>query len=63
MSWMSAVEGTVDSNLSKPFQANVPESKLFTPEFSVSKMINVLEGLSSEDSGRCFAWDGTEIYP
>ena len=55
--------GTVDSNLSKPFQSNVPESKLFTPEFSVSKMINVLEGLSPEDSGRCFAWDGTEINP
>ncbi len=55
--------GTVDSNLSKPFQANVPESKLFKPEFSVLKMISVLERLTKDDSGRCYAWDGKEIAP
>ncbi len=55
--------GTVDSHLSKPFQANVPESKLFTPEFSALKMIGVLKRLTEDDSGRCFAWDGKEITP
>lgn len=55
--------GTVDSTLSKPFQANVPSSKLFTPEFSVTNLLLVLKNLTPENSGRCFAWDGKEIKP
>lgn len=55
--------GTVDSELSKPFQKNVPDGKLFTPEYSAAKMINVLEHLTPEQSGKCFAWDGEEIEP
>lgn len=55
--------GTVDSPLSKPFQKNVPKEKLFTPEYSVSKMIQVLASLTTQDSGKCFAWDGEEIKP
>lgn len=53
--------GTVASNLSKPFQAGVAPDKLFTPEESVSKLINTLESLSPEDTGKCFAYDGKEI--
>jgi len=53
--------GTVDSSLSKPFQGNVPEGKLFTPEFSAKKLLLVLDGLAAKDSGRCFAWDGSEV--
>ena len=30
--------GTVDSQLSKPFQSNVPEKKLFTPDY-LQKML------------------------
>ena len=55
--------GTVDSDLSKPFQANVPEGKLFTPDFSAQKLLHVLENLNPEQSGKCFAWDGQEIEP
>ena len=55
--------GTVDSNLSKPFQGNVPDGKLFTPEYSVKKQLEVLTTLTSEQSGKCFAWDGKEILP
>jgi NAD(P)-dependent dehydrogenase (short-subunit alcohol dehydrogenase family) len=55
--------GTVDSRLSKPFQGNVPDGKLFTANFSVNKLLEVLEGLTPEHSGRCFAWDGKEIEP
>ena len=53
--------GTVDSKLSKPFQSNVPENKLFSPDYSVGKLLQVVDHLSPEDSGKCFAWDGTEI--
>lgn len=55
--------GTVDSKLSKPFQANIPDGKLFTPKFSVDSLIKVLKNLTPQNSGRCFAWDGKEIMP
>lgn len=55
--------GTVDSALSRPFQGHVPEGKLFTPAFSARNLLSVLHGLTPEDSGKCFAWDGTEIPP
>lgn len=55
--------GTVDSNLSKPFQARVPEGKLFTPTYSASCLLDVLTGLKPRHSGHCFAWDGQEIAP
>ena len=55
--------GTVDSELSRPFQRNVPDGKLFTPEYSTRKMLDVLENLTLEQSGKCFAWDGKEVEP
>ncbi len=55
--------GTVDSPLSKPFQGNVARDKLFTPGFSASCLLNVLEGLKPEDSGFCFDWQGARIEP
>jgi len=53
--------GTVDSNLSKPFQRNVPAGKLFTPEYSAERLIAVLAELNQGDSGKVFAWDGQPI--
>ncbi|MEM6603568.1 MAG: SDR family NAD(P)-dependent oxidoreductase [Pseudomonadota bacterium] len=55
--------GTVDSALSKPFQGNVPNGKLFTPDYSVEKLSHVIEGLTVQNSGNSFAWDGAEILP
>jgi len=55
--------GTVDSELSKPFQARVPDGKLFTPEYSAEKLIEVLQNLTISDTGKCFAWDSKEIQP
>lgn len=55
--------GTVNSKLSKPFQSNVPNDKLFTPEFSAAKLLEVIQQLTPAHSGKCFAWDGTEIKP
>ena len=53
--------GTVDTGLSKPFQGNVPEGKLFTPEFAAGKLLSVIDGLSAEDSGNLFDWAGEQI--
>jgi len=55
--------GTVNSNLSKPFQNSVPEKKLFTPDQSVNYLLKVLFNLKIEDTGKIFAWDGSEILP
>ena len=53
--------GTVDTELSKPFQKNVTENKLFTPQFSAHAMTNVINGLKEGDSGSVFAFDGSKI--
>lgn len=53
--------GTVDTTLSEPFQKNVPDGKLFTPAQSVSRLLDVIDGCSREDSGYVFAHDGNKI--
>ena len=53
--------GTVESNLSNPFQGNVPDGKLFSPEHSVTQMAEVMNKLTPSDSGNCFAWDGKRV--
>ena len=55
--------GTVASNLSKPFQSDIADGKLFTPEYSAGKLLEVLESLTPDQTGKCFAWDGTEVLP
>ena len=55
--------GTVESNLSQPFQSRVPAGKLFQPLEAAGRLIGVLDGLTPQQSGRCFAWDGSEIDP
>ncbi|KAF3944202.1 hypothetical protein CMV_029309 [Castanea mollissima] len=53
--------GTVDTDLSRPFQRNVPEGKLFTKEFSVQKLLGIINNAKKHDNGKFFAWDGQEI--
>jgi NAD(P)-dependent dehydrogenase (short-subunit alcohol dehydrogenase family) len=53
--------GTVDTPLSAPFQQRVPEGRLFTPSYSVQRLLEVLDGLDAADSGGFFAWDGQSI--
>lgn len=53
--------GTTDTALSKPFQKNVKADKLFTPEHSVSKMLQVIESCTLEHTGRFYAYDGSSI--
>lgn len=53
--------GTVDTALSKPFQANVPEGKLFTAEMSASYLLDVIDKLTPSDSGNLLDWSGQKI--
>jgi NAD(P)-dependent dehydrogenase (short-subunit alcohol dehydrogenase family) len=53
--------GTVKTELSAPFHANIPEDKLFKPDFAAKKLLQVINGVSPDDTGKVFAWDGTAI--
>ncbi|MDQ1310020.1 MAG: family NAD(P)-dependent oxidoreductase [Pseudomonadota bacterium] len=53
--------GTTDTDLSRPFQANVAPEKLFSSERTVRQLLAVIDGLQPEDTGRFLGWDGAEI--
>jgi len=53
--------GTTDTDLSRPFQSNVPPEKLFPPERTVRQLLGVIDRLGPGDTGRFLAWDGSEI--
>ncbi len=53
--------GTTDTELSRPFQANVPSENLFSPEFVASRLLSLVNDFSEDDSGGFFAWDGQRI--
>lgn len=53
--------GTTDTDLSRPYHKGVPKDKLFSTQFSVMKMMEVVDGVSMEDTGRFIAWDGQDI--
>ncbi len=53
--------GTVDTGLSEPFQRNVPEGKLFSTSRAAQQLLDVIDGLTPDDSGGFFAWDGQPI--
>ena len=53
--------GTTDTGLSKPFQGGVAKGKLFSPDFVAERLFRVIDGLTTEDSGHVFAWDGERI--
>jgi len=55
--------GTVDTNLSRPFQKNIRAEQLFSPQQSARFLLDVLQRLNAADSGKCFAWDGREVLP
>ena len=59
---MSIHPGTTDTDLSIPFQKNVQPNKLFTVDYSVGKMLDVIWSKTSLlETGKFFAYDGTEI--
>ena len=53
--------GTVDTPLSRPFQANVPPAALSTPGHAARRLLDVIAGLTPADSGRFIAWDGSPV--
>jgi len=55
--------GTVRTPLSAPFRGSVPEDGLFEPETAAGHLLDVLDRLTPEQSGRLFDWSGAEFAP
>lgn len=53
--------GTVDSELSKPFQKGLPEGQLTEPEQAADHLLGVLAGVGPEQSGKVFDFAGVEV--
>ena len=53
--------GTVDTNLSKPYQRGVPMDKLFSPDYAVENLLKVIDNLTIADSGCFFSWNGEKL--
>ena len=53
--------GTTDTGLSKPFQARVAPEKLFPVEFTASQLLDIVDGLEVEDTGRFIDWAGIDV--
>lgn len=53
--------GTVDTPLSEPFQQNVPNDKLFTPQFTARQLLGLLPGLTADEAPYYLDWQGKSI--
>ena len=53
--------GTTDTALSRPFQGNVPEGKLFETGFAARCVIELVGRLGPSVTGSFWGWDGERI--
>ncbi|MCO1333854.1 SDR family NAD(P)-dependent oxidoreductase [Microbulbifer sp. OS29] len=53
--------GTTDTSLSKPFQSNLHPDKLYAPELSAKRIVDVLSQLSTAETGQLLFWDGSQL--
>ena len=53
--------GTTDTPLSKPFQANVPPEKLFTPAFVAGQLLTLMDEARSDGQLDYLDWAGEPI--
>lgn len=53
--------GTTDTSLSKPFHKNVPEGKLFTPQFVATQLFSILKESTIDGTASFLDWKGDAI--
>lgn len=53
--------GTVDTGLSKPFQRNVPQDKLFSPDFVAERLLTISSDLPVDGHASYLDWAGKSI--
>ena len=53
--------GTTDTELSKPFQQQVPEGQLFHPDFVAEKLLGIIKELPDEPELNFMDWAGKPV--
>ncbi|MEZ8202479.1 SDR family oxidoreductase [Vibrio splendidus] len=53
--------GTTDTDLSKPFQTNVPEGKLFESSYVAHQLVDIIRTATPDNSGHFYAYDGEQL--
>ena len=53
--------GTTDTALSKPFQTNVPEEKLFESNYVAYQLVDIIRTATPDNSGHFYAYDGEQL--
>jgi NAD(P)-dependent dehydrogenase (short-subunit alcohol dehydrogenase family) len=53
--------GTCETDLSAPFRRGVPPGKLFSVERGASQLLSIIDGVTLDDNGSFFAWDGQRV--
>ena len=53
--------GTVDTNLSQPFQSRVPEGKLFSPQQAANYLLTAIRDCGPESAPFYLDWKGESI--
>lgn len=53
--------GFTDTDLSKPFQKGVKEGMIFPVEFTVGRMLDVVDGMDESHSGGLYDWAGQSL--
>ncbi|MEX1221736.1 MAG: SDR family NAD(P)-dependent oxidoreductase [Idiomarina sp.] len=53
--------GTTDTQLSAPFQERISDGKLYTPAESAERIVQVIQNLNPDNSGKLWHWNGEEL--
>ncbi len=53
--------GTVDTELSAPFQSNIPNDQIFSPSRAADQLLEVIDGLDPSNSGGFYDYAGESI--
>ncbi len=53
--------GTTETRLTAPFQQSLSQLKVHTPAETAANLWSVIDGLTEEDSGEFFSWDGSRL--
>jgi len=61
ISLISYHPGTVETELSRPFQSKVPKGKLFTTDFTVTQLLNIIPNLTADTGPHYIDWQGSVI--
>lgn len=60
--WVVGIHpGTTDTDLSKPFQRNVKEGRLFPVDFTVGRMLDVVDCMEERNTGGFYDWAGKAL--